>query len=572
MFNKTLLKNTILFLVLAELLSLTSFVYPTLNTVAFFVILLITLILSLKKLEWGLYIVLAELFIGSFGRLFAIEFDGTQISLRIGLFLIVLAVWLGRTLTQGRLKQIVQAFYATKLGKWYIALGMVLLWGVVWGLVRNSLANVFFDFNNWLYFLYILPFYSVFVFGQKKEGNNLLVTDYSLQITNVLTILAASVIILSLKTIALEWLFAHQTAFAFKTVYFWVRDFGIGEVTFFASNFYRVFMQSQIWLLLGFFIFLGLLVTHYSLRVSKDDESQRSKIQDQNIRIIYFILILSSTSLIISFSRSLWLGLAAGLIVFFLILLFKLNPRTNNIGVGVKWLITRVFKWAVSFLVILVLEFVLILAVINIPQVKDGGDLSKLLSDRLTQSEAASSSRLNQLKPLAVEIIKHPVIGSGFGTTVTYISSDPRIVSSTAGHTGEYTTFAFEWGFLDILLKLGLVGLVFSLLRYAWQQVKFFNLKFPISKQLPITQLPNFQTALALGLFLGLVALLVTNITTPYLNHPLGIGFVILMTVVVITHVKSFCQYSYLEFSAVYRECYEESGCTNIQRFFYSHN
>ena len=48
-------------------------------------------------------------------------------------------------------------------------------------------------------------------------------------------------------------------------------------------------------------------------------------------------------------------------------------------------------------------------------------------------------------------------MGRGFGATVTYQTRDPRILADNG--SGEYTTYAFEWGWLDIWLKLGIFGL-----------------------------------------------------------------------------------------------------------------
>ena len=107
-------------------------------------------------------------------------------------------------------------------------------------------------------------------------------------------------------------------------------------------------------------------------------------------------------------------------------------------------------------------------------------------------------------------IIKQPVWGYGLGKTLTYKSSDPRVLKKTSD--GTYTTNAFEWGWLDLWLKLGLLGLVaylwllFSIFKKAWQKIK-----------------DNPYQALAV--IASLIALIGLNIFPPYLNHPLGFGF-----------------------------------------------
>ena len=188
-----------------------------------------------------------------------------------------------------------------------------------------------------------------------------------------------------------------------------------------------------------------------------------------------------------------------------------------------------------------------------------------VFGQRATQGEAASNSRVNQLKPLLLAITKHPLIGSGFGTTVTYKSNDPRIVNETAGQSGLVTTYAFEWGYLDMILKFGLVGLVIYLIiifkilgRLLKLKTASWRTKLKINSNNQIQNNnfldPDFRRddkkeednnkenyglqitdyRLQMVFFLALIALLVVNIFSPYLNHPLGIGFLILSFVLIL--------------------------------------
>ena len=77
-------------------------------------------------------------------------------------------------------------------------------------------------------------------------------------------------------------------------------------------------------------------------------------------------------------------------------------------------------------------------------------------------------------------------------------------------------------------LKVGLIGLIvylgllFELARSAWKRIKE-------------ERSMKKEVSMSFGLFLALFALIVTNIFTPYLNHPLGIGFILLMTMMLLT-------------------------------------
>ncbi len=525
--NKQLLKTTVLFLVLIETLSLIGFVYPQFNPIMFFAILAGVLIVSLKKLEYGLYAVLSELVIGSFGRLFEYDTGGFSISIRMGLFIIIMAVWFGKSVNPVGFREVLN-FFSTKIGKWYIGLGLVVVFGFINGIIRNDFADVFFDFNNWLYYLYIIPFYTTFAgdelarrVGSSGEGGNLRIKkqnkENKVKIANLLTVMTASLIVLFFQTIALEWFFAHKIPGTIETLYRWVRDYRIGEITFFSDNFYRVFIQSQVWALFGFFIILGTRFFRSSGFDGKIDKgfefsisNVKTKIKPETISVA--LLFMLSVILIISFSRSLWVGWIAGFGLFF-VSVWRVF--------GVKFFRAVLLVLKQSAIVIVAGIFIVI--IINVPSDKPGADFGEVVSNRLTGIEAAGSSRINLLNPLWRKALENPIIGKGFGATVTYASVDPRILATTAGASGEYTTYAFEWAYLDMWLKFGLiglfvyVGLLFELLRNAWMR----------SKE------RDSESGIYFGFLMAIISLLAVNVFTPYLNHPLGIGFVILATVIV---------------------------------------
>jgi hypothetical protein len=94
---------------------------------------------------------------------------------------------------------------------------------------------------------------------------------------------------------------------------------------------------------------------------------------------------------------------------------------------------------------------------------------------------------------------------------VTYDTLDPRLVEQ--GLATGYTTYAFEWGWLDHWLKLGLLGIpvmawvLWSLGQRTWRSSE-----------------PDW---LRTGAVASLVALAALHVFTPYLNHPLGFLFLL---------------------------------------------
>jgi len=110
------------------------------------------------------------------------------------------------------------------------------------------------------------------------------------------------------------------------------------------------------------------------------------------------------------------------------------------------------------------------------------------------------------LPKMAQAISQAPLQGQGFGATITYRSADPRVLQDEAN--GYYTTYAFEWGWLDIIFKFGLLLAI-------W----YFFWLTKIGRQIwrcgPVGE----------SLAIGLIVLTAVHFFSPYLNHPLGIGY-----------------------------------------------
>lgn len=481
-FGKTFLL-TLLFLLVIEGLSIAGWSWPLAGKIIFWLIVACTFLLSWMRLDLAFCVVLAELLVGSKGYLFSYDIGNFTVSLRLGLFLAIFSVWFIHYFLKRQV-----SFRQSKLFWWFTAFFLVYLGAVINSLARNyPLKNVFLDANGYLYFGLIFVFYEVFADQEK--------------IRRGLEVFFAGLIIFALKTLTLLIIFSAQPDFI-SLVYRWARDTRVEEITFVAQNFYRIFSQSHFYSLVGAILIITLLAL-----------KSRAEWQ-KRYRFLVIALTCSTVSLLISYSRSFWLSFILTAIV--MLVVFVKRYRFS---------FRRVFKFSLALIGLLTLEAVLIVLLVSLPTWlttgQPGTSLASLIEERIGDSqEPALQSRWSLLKPLTKEIISSPVIGKGFASEVTYVSSDPRLVASSGGI---YRTYGFEWGYLDIMLKMGLIGLaVYGL--FLWQLGKLGLMAYK--------KCSSEQQIIVLGLLFGLLALIISHATTPYLNHPLGIGYLLLCAAV----------------------------------------
>ncbi len=425
------------------------------NLIVFLIICVAVLFLAIRKFELAVGLALLELMLSSFGRMFYLEIWGTQITLRLAIFVIVVGVWIGRQLAANS-----QQLTARRIW-YYFPLFAAILWGIGRGFLQdNSFDNIFADANGFLFFGYLGPA----IFAAKKAGWG-----------RARQVFAGGTIALWLITMFSAVGFSYGLFEIGDGFYKWIRDARLGEVTFVNAQFSRVFVQSHIFALLGFFLF-------------------GYKVGSKTENIFYLILAILSASMIwVGLSRSFWVGWIVGILILFYYFFAKRRKTFSN---SREW-----------FLLILAVVSGFILSALILPS------LPKTVFVRGTASaEPAANARRLLLPPLIQEIKKNPVLGSGFGTTLTYKTTDPR--AREKNPSGEIATFAFEWGWLDIWLKMGLLGV----LAYLW-------LIFCVLKRLYKASEEN--KPLAYGLFAAIIALVVTHTFSPYLNHPLGIGLLL---------------------------------------------
>ncbi|MFH1426653.1 MAG: O-antigen ligase family protein [Candidatus Kerfeldbacteria bacterium] len=472
----------VLVILCVEVVSFAGHNFDIVETAAFAAIVALTFVYSLRNLKIGVFILITELFIGSKGYLFAVDIGSFSVSIRLALFLTVFAAYLIWLIRDRRIE-----FFRWSLWKEYSLVIVLIVVGVVIGVLRgNELTNIFLDTNGYLYFGLIGPYTQAI---KSRDDSK-----------QAIALLFAGMTALGIKTLVILAMFSQISVLEFTLpgIYRWIRDTGVGEITRFENGFSRIFFQSHFYMIVPFFFVLA----HMLLIKTK------TAWKNKTVLSTVALFGLSMLVLFLSYSRSFWAGLAGTIIVGSLWLLIRRKVTIKRlIIVGAICIAVFAIDYAIAF------------GLVNIPLPGNVGvGASSLLIER-TQNisdEPAAATRWQSLDPLMDAALEHPLIGSGLGKTVTYISSDPRVLEESPD--GSYTTFAFEWGYLDLFLKYGIVGLLI----YAMFFIELFR------KGLKQIQSNKQQPIEVVGFILVLLAMLAINVFTPYLNHPLGIGLIIM--------------------------------------------
>ena len=251
-------------------------------------------------------------------------------------------------------------------------------------------------------------------------------------------------------------LFQVQDAF-----YHWYRDVAGGKITPIGFNFFRFVLNEQLLLIPILLYFLSGVMA----------EKGRVALTLATSILLLFVLSLNLTRIYL-------IALVVGILVLF---------TRNN---WKRWLAVSVGSLAV-FLTIFSSLFFIASGGRSLGLEFFGLRLQSVIDPNLEES---SFSRMLLLPKILEQIIQHPLLGRGLGSTVAIFSPvENRII----------TTSHYDWGYLEILAELGIIG--FSI----W-------VLFLIKIASRLKNLPRWQSA-------AFVSLLVINITSPAVSHVLGL-------------------------------------------------
>ncbi len=433
-----------------------------------------------QDFSWAIPLLIFESILGSQGRLLFLNLDGFVFSLRYLLFILVIIFFIIHFIKNPtiiyNLSSLRSHFGGVGKFKIYNLQNSFWLLGLIfigWGILNATLAgtplkDIFFDANAygfWLLWPIFYLYYNSKNYQQKTSGS-------------IFTIAIAAIFV---QTFATYLLFITQIVSEIQPFFYvWARDVRLAEMTKIGEYGVRIFWQSHIWAVMS----LGLIGILLWLK----------KINYYYWAALFLGLAMLST--ILSFSRSFLLALGVSLIITLILSRFIFVPKH-------EWKqLTKTFSASLAVCLLLLIGTMYLARQHFITL----DDLGESRWSNLT-SEQASASRVEELKPLWQQILAAPILGSGFGYKLTYQSFDPR------QNQKPYTTFSFEWGYLDMWLKMGL-GFLLALFGFVYATFKKYRQMYYEAI------LPDYGFLL---LTFALTFLLLTHLTTPYLNHPLGL-------------------------------------------------
>ncbi len=449
--------------IIAEILLFFAFDFKFLNPIILLLVAVLTFVVIWLKPQFALYIPLAELAWGSLGHTIGYYHFG----LRLTIFLIVIFIFFLKYIFA--IKQI-KFFKNRKLFFiWLLILSAVLVASLIGYYQGRGVIKIFLDVNAYLYLIYLPIWYQIYH------------RDYLSVIVNIIK---AAALVVAIKTLLVFNFFVQQyPGFDMTTIYKWIRDTRTGFVTTFKEGFSRIFLQSQFYVLVAWFLTVWEII------------------QNNKNKGAFVLLVIFSSALYLSLSRSFWLGLILGLLLM-VINIFIYRRRLIN------------FKIILILFLVLLGTCLTVEILFNAPKFHS---LNIFTQRTIDTNEAAVSSRERLLEPLWQEIKEAPIFGQGFGKEISYYSTDPKIKNAD-NPTGFHTTYAFEWGWLDMWLKGG-VFLIIGFLAYLVLIYKQGYLKLA-------------SNHLAWPLLSVSTSLVFIHVFSPYINHPLGLGILMLSSVI----------------------------------------
>lgn len=455
----TSFRNWLLILTGITAVSLVVFRMAQVETVVCSLIVVAVFALALWRLEYGVLALLAEIMTSGNGHLLEIHAGAAVISLRMGLFGVVMLAWVIDIVR----KQRVAALMRERAVHAILAMLVVILWGLVNGvwIEHLPLASVLADGNNWLYFAALLPVFDLATRAHRAQW-----------FSQVSSLVRAGVVFLCAKAWLIFVLTAGVGSAVATYLYHFVRQTSGGQIAPASYGMWRIYEWPQLILLPALVYLVAKLLVQVRVRAA------------QKWTVVALLVVVST--LVLTLFRSFWLGAIAGL------------------GCMALWYVRKQFGVVVKTKMIvvgLVIASTLFIMGVGTTLAWLHSGTPSIQKEIFTTGEPGVQNRVAQAGPMWMQIKSAPILGSGFGTAITYESTDLR-------EQGRFTTAALELGWFDMWMEVGMVGvLVF---------IGFLVFIFRGAQ---------------LWVVCSVIALVVVHLVSPFLNHPVGIAILALIFV-----------------------------------------
>jgi len=379
------LQYIVLIYVCIRLLSFFTYHLPVANQIIAVLLIAAFGYLSVKKLSTAWIILIAELLVDGAGHFFELQ-DFLLRTWFLGIFALV---WLYQKIKEKKIQLNLPRYIMRGMG----AVVVVLLWSILNGFLKDHAAIHILQDAILYGFLFL-------VFPALEFHKNLEKPFAS--IVKAFLIGSAAFSLLSF------FIYTSGMGTLPDNYYHWFRNIAVGKITDLGDNFFRIVVSEHLYIVPIILVLTALLI------------------KDWKNKMLWFYLFLSSIILSLNFSRIYFVALAAGM----LFLTFKNSLK--------KWFLVSA---GVTVCVLFSFSSLYFTA-------SRGNSLGlELLGLRIggatsPKAEVSGAIRLAIL-PNAIGTIKaHPWMGSGLGTTVTYV--DPASQK-------EVTRTQFDWGYLEVI-------------------------------------------------------------------------------------------------------------------------
>lgn len=432
-------------------------------TVSFF-------LLAFWRLDFALYAFAAEIVVGGAGGRWL---SWGPLSIRIIFFGILFALW-GYHWWRGEIN--FHHLHGSKFTRplLILALFFPIFWGGLGWIYHWPGRYILADANGFAFYLLFFPLAST-LGGRQKMYRLLLVYLGAISVTAlILTVLY----FLSASGVINIW---------FLKQLFLGRMFYGGKIGIMPDGAYRLFTGNGIFLVTGILTLASLALFGRKIFWPHVFGGRR------HAALLLGAIFFAYLAIVASYTRGFWIGIIGALLFLSIWLSFKQRLKLVA-GVVVLFLVSEMV-----FRILFGLSFFNFF----------GGRLATSVS--VEKDPVSLGQRVSQVRVLGGAILRHPFWGTGFGTNFPEYRTQAEVADP----------YSFELGYLDMVVKFGIVGFAF------WALVILLIFAKGLKILLFQFTLKTRDRALLVGLLAGLLALLIVGGTSPFLMSAFGIMHIV---------------------------------------------